>query len=71
MNKLKSIDKCFNKFPSFLRKNYNFYIFNSYMLGDINYFMKTNYNVENFLDNDVETLISRNCFVHNCYTFNE
>ena len=71
MSKLRFISKCFNEPPPFLRKNYAFYIFNYYMLRHINCFKNIDYNVENLLDDDLETLISGIYFVHNCYIFNE
>ena len=70
MNRLRFVFKIFNDSPPFLRKNYSYYVLNSVMLKETNIFMIDEYDVMNFLDNDIEALYSRINHVHNMYIFN-
>ena len=57
--------------PFFKNKYCYFYIFSYCMLRDTNCLIRTDFNVENSLNKNVEALIPKIYFVYNCIIFNE
>ena len=53
---LRFVHRIFNDKPFFMINCFNFLLSSSVILNEVDYFMRSIYNVSNFLDNDIDAL---------------
>ena len=67
LSKIKFIHRTFNNPPYFIKKNFYFMFLNSQLLNEAYSILKNVYKVDDLLNNDLQALKSRVCYVHNSY----
>ena len=70
INRIRFLYKILKYPPKFIENNFSFFINSSFLMNEIEFLIMTKYNVDNFLDNDLDALIARIFYVHDQYIFN-